>query len=354
MRCLFVIFLWLATVLPGFAQQSEDPLVVATVTRVPFSLEQDGAQTGFSLDLWAAVADALDLDYEIRRFDGFNDMLNAIETGEADAAVANISITADRETRMDFSTPIFSAGVQVMLPPEGSIWSLLRAALSPRLLGLVAIGVGTLLLLGMLMWVFERRHQTYFGQTPKEAAFPAFWWALNILITGELVEKTPKSAMGRLFGVLMILCSLFLVSIFVAMITASVTLEALSDDVERITDLDGRRVGTTEGSTTSAYLDGRGVSHLTFASFDQLVAAFEEGQIDAVVFDGPILAHYVESAGNGRGRLIDRVFQSEYYAFALPSDSPLREAINRELLRLEDNGTYGEVQQRWFGAVYSE
>ncbi len=348
-----VLFLSILLLLPVMAP-AQDRLTVATVTRPPFSMQVDGADTGFSLDLWAAIAEDLSLDYDIRRYDSFPDMLAAIEAGEADAAVANISITAERETRMDFSQPIFSAGVQVVLPPDGGTFAMLRAALSPRLIGLVALAIVGLLVLGMVMWLLERRRHDYFGPDAKSAAFPAFWWALNLLISGDYGEKTPASPVGRAFGVAMVICSLFVVSLFVANITANLTLSALSSDIERITDLDGRQVGTTEGSTTSDYLNARGVSHRTYPTLDALVDAFEAGTVEAVAFDGPVLAYYVANEGQGKGRLIDRVFQREYYGIALPTGSTLREDINRTILRIEEDGTYADIQRSWFGAVYSE
>ncbi|MEM7640986.1 MAG: transporter substrate-binding domain-containing protein [Pseudomonadota bacterium] len=347
---LYAVFLSLAG-LPALSQR-EDPLVVGTVTRPPFSMVMDGVETGFALDLWAVVAEALDVEYEIRRFDSFPDMLAAVESGETDAAVANISVTAEREARMDFTQPIFSAGVQIMLPPDPGIGATVRAALSPRLIGLVLAAVAVLLLLGMLMWLFERRRQDFFEPTARASAFPAFWWALNLLVTGAFGDKTPHTVMGRIFGVVMVVGSLFVVSLFVANITASMTLDALGRDVERLTDLDGRRVGTTVGSTTSALLESRAVSHRTFADLDMLLAAFEDGDLDAVAFDGPILAYYTQTDGQGRARLVGRVFQREYYAIALPTGSALREPINRVLLRLEEDGTYAEQQRRWFGLAY--
>ncbi|CRK75258.1 hypothetical protein NIG5292_01301 [Nereida ignava] len=39
--------------------QAVDPIVVATVTRAPFSLVEGGKETGFSLDLWVKWLRAL-------------------------------------------------------------------------------------------------------------------------------------------------------------------------------------------------------------------------------------------------------------------------------------------------------
>ena len=50
---------------------------------------------------------------------------------------------------------------------------------------------------------------------------------------------------------LLIIIGLFVVSAFVAQITASLTVETLRSQVGNVNDLRGKSVGTTEGSTSS-------------------------------------------------------------------------------------------------------
>ena len=344
-------WLVLAVFLMSAGASAAQDLRLVTVTRTPFSLEQDGAQTGFSLDLWAEIASALNYTYEIERVDNFSSMFNALEEGRADIAAANISITADREAMFDFSQPIFAAGLRIMIPADqsgGSIW----AAIWNRDFMIAAMAAFALLLGGgLLMWWLERDGgQEYFQGTAREKAFPSFWWALNLVVNGGFEERVPRSALGRLFATILVLSSLFIVSIFVANITAAMTVNAIQSSIQSVNDLYGKRVGTTAGSTASAFLDGRDIRHQGFASFDDVLTAFENGQIDAVVFDAPLLAYYANTEGEGKAQLVGPVFQSENYGFALTSGSDLREPINRVLLRLREDGTYDQIVNKWFGA----
>ena len=356
------LMLWLGLLIavsqPAMAQQTtaqNQILQVATVTRPPFSMVIDGQDAGFSIALWETLAADLGLQFAWMRFETFSEMIDAVESGEADAAIANISITEDRETRMDFTQPIFESGLQIMLRgKENSSLALIQSILSPSLLLAVLIFLGVTFAIGMLMWRFERSRHPMFGETAKEAAFPAFWWALNLVISSAHEEETPKSPLGRLFGTIMLICSLFLISFFTANITAALTLNAISEDVQSINDLDGRAVGTTENSTTSAYLDLRGIQHQRFATLDALLNAFEEGEIDAIVFDGPILAYYLQTSGPNDARLIDRVFRREGYGIALPGGSALQEPLNRALLRSRETGTYDAIMAEWFGPAYAD
>ncbi len=325
---------------------------VATVTRAPFSMSVEGQHTGFSIDLMNAVGEVLGREISYQRFDTFPEMLQAVQSGASNAAIANISITAERETLMDFSQPMFGSGIQVMLPFDGS-----RNPLWPILFNrdLWILGGATLLFLflgGMLMWVFERHRQPYFDLDAKEASFPAFWWALNLTLNGGFEERMPRSRPGRVLGVVLVIGSLFLVSIVVGQITAYLTIEAINESVDNLNDLDGRRVATTANSTSSAFLDARQITHVPFASLDEVTAAFEEGSVDAVVFDGPILAYYANEIAPGTARVLDRIYWSENYGIAFPSGSELREDVDRALLQLREDGTYYTLSAKWFGAAF--
>lgn len=325
-------------------------LSITTVTRAPFSMIENGKDTGFSIDLFDEIAKNLGWTYSIDRKDNFSDMLAAVESGQADAAVANISITARREAVMDFSQPIFGSGLQIMThsdPNTGSIFSILLS----RDLVLAIFGAFALLLGGgMLMWHFERRHQEYFALNAREAMFPAFWWALNLIVNGGFEERQPRSPMGRLFGVFLVISSLFFVSLFVAKITAAMTVGAIQANVSDINDLYGKNVGTISRSTSANFLDARDIAYFEYGDVTSMIDAFESEQIDAVVFDAPILAYYVNSQRDQNARLIGKVFLAENYGIALQSNSPLAEQINHSLLELREDGTYDRIYKKWFGS----
>lgn len=334
----------------GAAANAQDTsFVFTTVERPPFSMDDNGDHSGFSIELMRAIAQDQGWDIQFQRMGSFSEMMASVTDETADGAVANISITASREQEMDFAQPIFEAGLQIMVPytaPTNNIFSTLFTwdiALA------VLLAVGLLFGGGMLMWVFERHKQPYFDRPANEALFPSFWWALNLVVNGGFEERMPQSRFGRVFAVLLVVSSLFIVSIFVAKITAGLTVQAITSSVNSLSDLEGRVVATTEGSTASTFLTQRDIAHQKYDGLDTLLADFEDGKLDAVVFDGPILAFYSQNRGAGVGRLIPRMFRPEDYGVALPSGSPLIEPINRSLLLLREDGTYDQIRQKYFG-----
>ena len=341
----WLVLLFLGVAGPCLAQE----LRVVTVTREPFSHVENGLDVGFSLELWAAIAGELGLDYRIERAGTFPEMLAAVEGGTADVAAANISITAEREARLDFSQPIFASGLRVMVPADGAGTGIWAIVLQRDLLLAVLAAFALLFGGGMLMWAFERKSQEYFDGPAREKAFPAFWWALNLVVNGGFEERQPRTVFGRIFATLLVVSSLFIVSVFVAKITSAMTVSAIQASVQSINDLYGKRVGTTSGSTAATYMQGRDLSHRGFEDLASLIAAFEAGELDAVVFDAPILSYYVATDGHGIGELVGPTFLREYYGFAVRTGSELREDIDRTLLRFSEDGTYRELVVKWFG-----
>ena len=70
------------------------------------------------------VSQGIGRETEVIRFEQFADMLDAVETGRADLAVANISVTSAREEVFDFSRPIFGSGLQILVPAGGNSLSI--------------------------------------------------------------------------------------------------------------------------------------------------------------------------------------------------------------------------------------
>lgn len=198
---------------------------------------------------------------------------------------------------------------------------------------------------------FERGKQPYFDRSASEAMFPSFWWALNLVVNGGFEERVPRSFFGRIFGVLLVLSSLFIVSIFVANITAVLTVDAIQGSVNSLNDLYGKRVATIRGSTSADYLEARDIEYDGYDNLDELLARFESGDADAVVFDAPILAYYTNGRGRDEGVMVGVPFRREAYGFALPTGSPLLEPVNRALLHLREDGTYDRIYRKYFGRV---
>ena len=127
--CHVLAVLLFAVPFAGSAVAQNEPLEFATIERPPFAFREKGELTGFTIDVMRAVAEDLGREINFTMTESFPEMLGAVMSEEVDGAAANISITAEREARFDFSQPIFSSGLRVMVragqSDGSSIWSAL-------------------------------------------------------------------------------------------------------------------------------------------------------------------------------------------------------------------------------------
>jgi polar amino acid transport system substrate-binding protein len=92
--------LWQSTTYHTKAQDNADNgerLSIATKEIEPFVFVSGEELSGFSIDLWDALALEAGLAFEYEIVTTVQDQLAAIETGSADGAIAAISITEERE-----------------------------------------------------------------------------------------------------------------------------------------------------------------------------------------------------------------------------------------------------------------
>ena len=90
-----------------------EPLTVATRQVPPFAMrDAAGNWRGIAIDLWSGVAEQLGVDYRYTEM-GLTQMLEAVADGRVDAAVAALTITSEREKRVDFSHPYHTSGLGI-------------------------------------------------------------------------------------------------------------------------------------------------------------------------------------------------------------------------------------------------
>jgi glutamine transport system substrate-binding protein len=86
MKSVLKVSLAALTLAFAVSSQAADKLVVATDTAfVPFEFKQGDKYVGFDVDLWAAVAKELKLDYTLKPMD-FSGIIPALQTKNVDGA----------------------------------------------------------------------------------------------------------------------------------------------------------------------------------------------------------------------------------------------------------------------------
>lgn len=371
-RCNFVVAIhlslltlgWVSTVVaqetssPAVAlpdELRERPLVIGTKQAPPFAMRgTDGTWHGLSIDLWRAVAEDLGLTYEIEERD-LEGLLSGLEDGSLDAAVAALTVTAEREAILDFSHPFYSSGLGIAVAPDRGLelWRVLGQLLSPALLKAVGTLVLVLFFTGFLIWFFERkRNKEQFGGRPVQGLGHAFWWSAVTMTTVGYGDKAPVTVGGRTIALFWMFLSVVIISGLTGAIASSLTLASFQSPVEGPEDLPRVKVGALAGSATTGVLDLRSVGYRTFTSIEEALDALAAERIDAVVHDEPILQYLVKQrseSGDETLGMVAETFEVDSYAFALPQGSLLREPVNRRILERLSSPFWREAQRRYLG-----
>lgn len=92
---------------------------IATIERAPFVYYEGDKLSGFSIDLWREIKKRSGISYSFVVKNAFSDMLDDVKNKKVDMAIANISITAEREKYMDFSHPMYDSGLHILTSYQG-------------------------------------------------------------------------------------------------------------------------------------------------------------------------------------------------------------------------------------------
>lgn len=326
-------------------------LLIGTKQAPPFAMkDSEGKWTGISIDLWKEIAAELGIEYELREYD-LKGLLAAVTDGSVDAAVAALTVTAERDKIMDFSHPFHTSGLGIAVKEKGNHWlNVIRGFFSIGFLQAVGVLLLLLLFIGALAWFFERKaNPEQFEGGFFRGIFSGFWWSAVTMTTVGYGDKAPKTFGGKVLAVVWMFAAIIIISGITAAITSSLTVSQLSTSIAGVEDLYKIRVGTLTNSTSETYLNENRISHGYFPTLDDCLDALQQGEVEAVVYDAPILRYTVNKKFKGDIEVLQNTFQRQYYGIAFPSGSPLRESVNVVLLEKTGSQEWKNVLYRHFG-----
>jgi polar amino acid transport system substrate-binding protein len=335
--------------------EGEAPKVRVAVVIVPPSvIEQNGSLTGFSIDLWNAIAARLKVKTNYQIVPDGSALEEAMRSKSADFTPA-VFITSTRDADFDFSYPTLETGLQIMVRETGAMvetptpaLDMLRLLFSRTTVQWVGVALLLVLIPAHLVWLLERRHAD--GIITNRSYFPgifqACYWGLSTLTSQA--EGMPRQALARTLSIFWMFASVVFIASYTARLTTALTVEQIRGAIEGPSDLPGKEVATIASSVAVDYLREQKVQVQEFLP-DQMFKALLDKKVDAVVAPAPLLLYYAAHEGKGRVKMVGAEFDRRSIAFEMQLDSPLRRKIDRALVALRENGTYQQIYDKWFG-----
>ena len=339
----------------GAERAPDEPLRVAVYDLPPYgSVDAEGLFSGASVDLWRRVAEDLHLTYRFIAVEQMADVITGVERGQFDAAIGAITITPDRLARVEFSYPAHRSGVAVAFPKQtGPIAAVMSYVAVVRELGpLIVFTLGLLVLIGALMWVFERRRRL--AGNPHERAVTSLsdgiYWAAVTMTTVGYGDVTPLTRVGRFIAVLWMLVSLALISLLTTSLVARMTADAVtSSPIAQTSDLDGKRLAAVADSSGAEYLDEQHLHYRKYANLKEALASLVNGKSDAVVNSVGALEYAISTYFSGVIPMPSGTLAPSYMAFALPPNSPLKKPLDRAMIEITASASWRSLEHSYFG-----
>lgn len=145
----------------------------------------------------------------------------------------------------------------------------------------------TALLSGIIIWFLD--HTSNPGEFPPpflRGSWEGFWWALVTMTTVGYGDRSPKSALGRVFCILWIITGVIIISIFTALVTASLSASTL-----QIFKIHGSKIGAVNGSEEFKLGVTMNADMQVFPHVLKMTKALLAHEIDGALVDNYVITH---------------------------------------------------------------
>lgn len=331
-------------------QTTETPLRVGYSGSEPFIIGQNKPE-GIAIDIWREIAYTMDLNtYEFQPYPTIENGIDAVKNGEIDVLIGPITITAERATQVSFSQPYFDTGFAILAPVlEMSIWERLGPFFSTNFLYAVIILLFILTLVGVLVWLAERKTSPdAFGSHPLKGIGTGIWLALVTMTTVGYGDFVPKTILGRFIIGTWMIVSLIMATSFVAGIASTLTLTGSQEKTIRaINQLDNKKVAIPPSDKLVESITNVGGEPIIVDSVEKGYNLLMAGNVDAFLYD-KVQLEYIFSEGKKDSYILTKnnTF-TQHYGFAFAPGSTIQNSIDVTILQLKEAGIINRIVSSW-------
>lgn len=378
---------------PGLQEGDQrDLLVVTSLKNEPYFMNKQTTKIvtgndrfeGYAIDLIEELSRIVGFDYVFKEVDdkkygkfdielkAWNGMIREVMIGKADLAIADLSITSDREDAVDFTLPFMNTGISILFkkpttkelelfsflsPFENHVWFYVCGAY---------IGVSSLLFIVGRISPYEWTDPHPCRQEDKIlrnqfSVSNSFWFTIAAVMQ-QGSDLAPRSLSTRLVAAIWYFFTLIMISSYTANLAAFLTVEKVVYPIERAEDLyrhpmhiEYACVGN--GSTDTFFSKSKPgstfnkmYSEMSFVGGnDEGKAAVERGNY-AFFMESVSIEYTVER--NCNLTQIGGLLDSKGYGIALAKNSTrkrdYRTKLSEAILSLQESGTLEVLKNRWW------
>ncbi|XP_041428403.1 glutamate receptor 2 isoform X4 [Xenopus laevis] len=373
-------------------------VVVTTILESPYVMFKKNADQfegndryeGYCVDLAAEIARHCGFKYKLTIVaDGkygardaetkiWNGMVGELVYGKADIAIAPLTITLVREEVIDFSKPFMSLGISIMIKkPQKSkpgVFSFLDPLAYEIWMCIVFAYIGVSVVLFLVSrfspyeWhteEFEDGRETQSNDSSNEfGIFNSLWFSLGAFMQ-QGCDISPRSLSGRIVGGVWWFFTLIIISSYTANLAAFLTVERMVSPIESAEDLSKQTeiaYGTLDSGSTKEFFRRSKIAvfdkmwtYMKSAEPSVFVKTTAEGVVRVRKSKGKYayllestMNEYIEQRKPCDTMKVGGNLDSKGYGIATPKQSPLRNAVNLAVLKLNEQGLLDKLKNKWW------
>ncbi|XP_050427758.1 glutamate receptor ionotropic, kainate 2-like [Adelges cooleyi] len=343
---------------------------------------------GYVVDLIQMIAEEINITYEFRlRNDGngkkdkktgkWNGLIGEVQELRADLAVCDLTITHERRTAVDFTTPFMNLGISILFSkpkePETDLFSFTQP-LSFHVWVYTAtayLGVSIVLYLLARITPNEWQNPHPCSSEPEElenslSLINCLWFSLgSILCQGS--DILPRAFSTRVCASMWWFFALIVTQSYTANWTAFLTSSRKESPIKRVEDLDKQsaiKYGCVLGQSTAGFFENSDVNlyqkmwSVMETYGDTVMMSDNKQGVDRVKKEREAYAFFMESSSieyevqrNCDLTEVGSWLDNKAYGIAMPFNAPHRTAFSMAVLRLSESGKLMELKDKWWSTT---
>lgn len=359
-----------AVVVSGDAKE----LSITTIMEEPYAMSRGAELEGYCVDLLTELSKKVGFTYKLHvvkdgrygakdQDDNWNGMIGEVIRGEADLAVAALTLTSVRERFVDMSTPFIQTGLGFILNKElvshESSLSLLAPFTADMWVGLLI----SFLLTGLCFYLVSRMSPSEWAEPDKEqhtfSLLHCFWYITGAL-TLQGAGPHPKALGGRVISAIWWIFAVVLLACYFANFYAMIHTDRKHASIRTFSDLANQDVieyGSVESGSTSQFFRTSKVA-LYQRMYEQMqkrrsfVPSTAEGirraQEGNFAFIGEAVSLDLAVARYCTLTRSEEVVAERAYSIAAPRGFALLKNISIAILELSESGTLTHLRNKWW------
>ncbi|XP_056319079.1 probable glutamate receptor [Danio aesculapii] len=366
-----------SALLAGLCIAGPQPLKVTTIKEEPYAMSKGSELEGFCIDLLSAISNKLGFKYDVHVVkDGrygktddsgnWNGMIGEVVRGEADIAVAPLTLTAQREAVVDMSKPFMQTGLSFIMrkdlgSDDSQFLSLLKLFSTEMWMGVLV----AYLLTSVCIFLVSRISPCEWEQPEKDnnsfTLSHSFWYTVGAL-TLQGAGPHPKALSGRVITSIWWIFSLVLLACYFANLSLWLHSDNQQLSIKTFEDLANQNVieyGTIKDSSSFSFFKNsnnptyhRIYEHIKEAQSYSLNAAegFRRAQKGNYAFIGESVSLDLAVARYCNLTRAPEIIGMRGYSIAAPLGSPLMKNLSVAILRLSESGELDYFRSKWWAS----